>query len=242
MKRMIAVMLAAVMAFSTCACGTDKNDQTPPADNTETEGASEENADQEKEQAELAGEETASSEGTAASAEDDLEKDKEELSAIGDVQVENGLLTVSVTVPASLMGEVTQEELDEGKGDKYLSATLNEDGSVTYKMTKAQHKAMLESMTEEFDKAIQKLVDDDNYSIASVTHNADFTSFDVTLDGTELGMVDMFTAYAFYIYGGLYGTFNGNSTEHIIVNFYDPDGNLIDSADSADMGSEESAE
>ena len=77
--------------------------------------------------------------GTAGSVSDEekqLQEDMDELSKIGDIEVENGILTVSITLPAEYMEGVTQEQLDAGKGTTYQSATLNDDGSVTYKMTK----------------------------------------------------------------------------------------------------------
>ena len=42
--------------------------------------------------------------------------------------------------------------------------------------------------------------------------------------------------------GLLYGQFSGNVPEHIIVNFYDPNGNLIEAVDSADFEDSEGAE
>lgn len=64
----------------------------------------------------------------------------EELDVIGDIDVDSGLFNVTLTVPADFIGEVTQEQLDESaKGNGYKSATLNDDGSVTYIMTKVQH-------------------------------------------------------------------------------------------------------
>lgn len=64
----------------------------------------------------------------------------------------------------------------------------------------------------------------------------------MTLDGTEIGFGDYFATYAFFINGLLYGQFSGNVPEHIIVNFYDPDGNLIEAVDSADFEDSEGAE
>ncbi|MDO5134020.1 MAG: hypothetical protein Q4D81_13735, partial [Eubacteriales bacterium] len=163
-----------------------------------------------------------------------------ELAAIGDVQVENGIMTVSITLPPEFAEGITQEQLDASNGTIYESAVLNEDGSVTYKMTRAQHKAVMEQLSDSFDESIQEMIDNNEYySISAVTHNDDFTVFDVTLNGTELGFQDAYSAYAFYMYGGMYGIFNGHTPEHVIVNYRDPDGNLIEQGDSANMGDAE---
>lgn len=178
--------------------------------------------------------------GTAGSVSDEekqLQEDMDELSKIGDIEVENGILTVSITLPAEYMEGVTQEQLDAGKGTTYQSATLNDDGSVTYKMTKQQHREMLKSMSDSVDQSMQELIDDDNYTITGITHNDDYTVFDVTLEGTEVGFADSFTSMVFYMYGGMYGIFSGTETDHVVVNLLDPDGNVIESYDSANMES-----
>ena len=168
--------------------------------------------------------------------ENDLASDMTELEAIGDVEVENGILTVSITMPADLVDDATtQEELNEGAGEYYQTALLNEDGSVTYKMTKAQHRAMLNSFTESFDQALQEMIDDNQtYRIAGIKHNEDYTVFDVTEDNDTLGFTDSFSVLAFYMYGGIYNIFSGNKVDNIVVNFYGPSGNLIQSVNSAD--------
>ena len=163
------------------------------------------------------------------------QEDWDRLAAIGDVQVENGIMTVSLTVPADLAQNTTQETIDAGIGTQYQSAVRNEDGSITYKMTKTQHQAMVEQLAISFDSSLQELVDDENHMISNITRNDDFTVFDVTLDGTELAMSDAYTAFGLYMYGDMYGIFNGSRPEHVIVNYFDPNGNLIDSGDSATM-------
>ena len=242
MKKGIAIFLVIVFAFSTFSCGTKKDDSTASSgENKSTESIAAEDtstAEQEKHIEETAAVSVSeATEDISSTEDDDFEKDMEELSAIGDVEVENGILTVSITIPAELVGEITQEELDEGNGTNYVSAVINDDGSVTYKMTKAQHKEMLASLVKGFDEGIQEMVDDnENFSIASVKYNEDFTVFDVTMDGNELGLGDSFSVMAFYMYGGMYGIFTGKRPEHVVVNFYDPEGNLIESGDSANFG------
>lgn len=214
MKKLISLLLIMSLAVSLCSCTSNTsssaaNNETSAASETETETLSEE---------------------------EQLEEDRDELSAIGDVEVENGILTVSVTVPSDFVGETTQDELDEKAGDTYVSAKLNDDGSVTYKMTKNQHKEMLEGIVEGIDSSLQDMVDDDSYSFTSIKHNDDYTQFDVTISGAELNFSDSFATLAFYMYGGLYGIFSGHRADNVIVNFYDQDGNLINTGDSDNLG------
>ena len=163
------------------------------------------------------------------------QEDWDQLAAIGDVQVENGIMTVSLTVPADLAQNITQETIDAGIGTQYQAAFRNQDGSITYKMTKEQHQAMLEQLAVSFDNSLQEMIDDEKYTISNITRNNDFTVFDISLDGAEPSVSDSFAAFSLYMYGELYGVFNGKRPEHVIVNYLDSNGNLIDSDDSATM-------
>ena len=163
------------------------------------------------------------------------QEDWDQLAAIGDVQVENGVMTVSLNVPADLAQNITQEIIDAGIGTQYQAAFRNQDGSITYKMTKEQHQAMLEQLAVSFDNSLQEMIDNENYTISNITRNNDFTVFDISLDGAEPSVSDSFAAFSLYMYGELYGVFNGKRPEHVIVNYLDSNGNLIDSDDSATM-------
>ena len=217
MKKVLRVLLSAVMTVSLTACGSSTNEGT--VDSGQAEAAAQQAAE------------------TVAN-EEDLIVDEawDELESLGKIETENGIFFVSITLPADIAGEeVTQESLDAKAGENYISARLNDDGSVTYKMTKAQHKAMLDGMVESMDEALQELTDSDQYAFADIRHNSDFTSFDVTLDTNELGLTESFMVVAFYMYGGIYGLFSGHEADNIQVNFYSPDGTLINTGNSKDL-------
>lgn len=212
MKRVLAMILMFCMVFSLAACGS---------------GAAGAN---EKEPKQNGGEQISEEDTIDDSAWD-------ELTTIGQVETVNGLLTVSITFSADFAGEdVTQEALDAAAGEHYISAKLNEDGSVTYKMTKKQHKAMLDDILGGIEESLQDLVDDEMYSFAEIKHNKNYTQFDVTIDGEELGFADSFAVLAFYTYGGIYGIFSGKTPENIVVNFYNANGELINTAESSSLG------
>ena len=60
------------------------------------------------------------------------------------IEVDEGLLNVEVTLPASFFEDESEEEIKAAAEENGFSkCTINEDGSVTYKMTKAKHKEML---------------------------------------------------------------------------------------------------
>ena len=218
MKKIICISLLLIMLLSLSACGSNK---TPAAatPSTATPEANITNAD----------------EGIAS--EDDLIDDAawDALEGLGKIETENGLFYVSITLPAEFAGDITQESIDANAGETYTSGKLNEDGSVTYKMTKKQHKAMLDSLNETIDAGLQELVDSPDYAFTQITHNADFTSFDVHLSTEEVGFTEGFMALGFYMYGGMYSIFTGREVDNIAVNYYSASGALISTANSSEM-------
>ena len=240
-KRFISIMLAALLALSAAACGGGQASEKSAAEKAETEeAANEEETTEEKEQTTEAEENVQTEEPSTeadASEEDGIDDEGwDQLESLGQVETENGIFTVTITLPADLVGEdVSQEELDKKVGETYISARLNEDGSVTYKMTKAQHKAMMEGFIASAEEAIQEIINSDDYATTAVTHNKDLTEFDVTLSTDELGLYDSFSVLAYYMYGAMYGIFSGKEPEKVIVNFYNANGDLIETADSSNM-------
>ena len=160
----------------------------------------------------------------------------DQLESLGKIETENGLFYVSITLPAELVAEdVTQESIDAKAGESYTSGKLNDDGSVTYKMTKKQHKAMVDGIVESIDSSLQEMVDSPDYAFTKITHNGDFTSFDAYLSTEEVGLVEGFMVLGFYMYSGMYSVFTGHEVDNVAVNFYSASGKLINTANSADM-------
>lgn len=249
MKKLIAVILSIAMLLCMASCGAaDKAAQEAEPQAAEEVEATEEAAapDAEQEEVHVADEDDAEPEESESEAAEEASKEAEDaddtedlswnqLEAFGKIETENGILVTTITLPADLAGEVTQEQIDAGAGEFYTSGQVNEDGSVTYKMTKAQRKAMLDNTRQGIDEAIAEMVADEEYAFTEINYNESMTAFDVSLSTTEVGMMESFAVIAFYMYGGMYNTFAGNDDYTITVNYYAPDGNLIQSANSADM-------
>ena len=164
-----------------------------------------------------------------------------QLEAIGNVDVDKGLFDVTLTIPKDFVGDTTQEKLDESaKEHGYQSATLNADGSVTYVMTKAQHREMMDGITESINNSLAEMVGSEDYpNITAVTANDDFTSFTITTKNAEPDMSESFAVIGLYMYGGMYAIFNGETADNIHVDFVNADsGEIISSANSEDMGSD----
>lgn len=237
MKKLISILIALVVACSCIGCATRTPEPAPVETRQETvPAAAEETSGTVIEiftETEAAVEETA----TEAESEEEIEDEGwDKLDALGKIETENGILTATITIPADLAGDATQEDLDAKAGVSYISGKKNDDGSVTYKMTKSQHKAMLDKLAESFEESFAEFVEGDDFAFTKIEHNKDFTQFEVTCSTSELGLAESFSALTFYMSGGMYGVFSGEKPEKVVVSFYDPDGKLISTADSSKAG------
>ena len=145
----------------------------------------------------------------------------------GAVEVDENILTVDVTISASLFGdeEITQESLDEEIADEdgIKSAKLNDDGSVTYTITKAKQKEMLIDMREDVAEYCQEIVDSEDYTFTSIDFNDDVTEFECILTNREPNIYESFAVIGLFMQGGLYNMFAGNEDFDIKVNYINED-------------------
>lgn len=156
------------------------------------------------------------------------------------LDVEQNLFDVTLTIPSTFIDEgTTQESLDAAaKEAGYKSATLNEDGSVTYVMTHSQHSEIMEGIRAEIDNGLAEMAGaDEGSTITEVTANGDYTEFTVKTTAAELGLTESLSVLGLYLYGGMYNAFNGTPVDDIAVKFVNADtGELIQEAHSSEMG------
>lgn len=149
------------------------------------------------------------------------------------LNVEKNLFSVTLTYPASMVDEgTTQDSLnDEIKGiDGIKSATLNEDGSVTYIMTKAYHKQIVDDMAQTIDESMAEMVGSEDYpNFTNVEANEDYTVFTVTTKSKALSLDESLSLLQFYTEGAFYNVVSGNDADSIHVDFVNADtGEIID--------------
>lgn len=163
--------------------------------------------------------------------------DSSELETIGDIEVEKELFDVIITVPVDFIGETTQEELDTSAAQYGYKAVKNTDGSATYTMTKSQHKEMLSDMVDEFKTELSELVGSEDYpTFTDIEADSNFTNFTVTTTSAELDMNESFVVMIFYMYGGMYGIFSGETPDNVSVTFINADTKeVISTTNSSDM-------
>ena len=150
------------------------------------------------------------------------------------LNVEKNLFSVTLTYPASMVDEgTTQDSLNNeiSSIDGIKSATLNEDGSVTYVMTKAYHKQIVDDMAQTIDESMAEMVGSEDYpNFTKVEANEDYTVFTVTTTSKSLSLNESLSLLQFYTEGAFYNMVSGNDADSIHVDFVNADtGELIDS-------------
>lgn len=212
MKRVLAFLTAFAMVLSLAACtGEPSTPASSAAPSSSVSGAASEAA------------------GSAS----------QSASSTGGLEVEENLFDVEITLPADLVGETTQEELEaQSIASGVYSVTLNEDGSATYVMSKAQHAQLMKDLADSINQSLSEMVGSEDYpNVTAISANDDFTVFTVTTTSTELTFEESFSVLGYYIYGGLYGAFAGDDRNNIHVDFVNADsGEIISSSDSSEMG------
>ncbi|GLB61713.1 hypothetical protein [Cytobacillus sp. NCCP-133] len=151
-------------------------------------------------------------EKTAGKKEAGTEKKTEESEA---VEVDKGLLNVEVTLPASMFeGEDADSSLAEAEKEG-IKVTKNDDGSVTYKMSKAKHKEMMKEMQTELERTIADTKNGEDYpSVKEVTNNKDFSEFTLEVDREAYeNSFDGFAVFGLGLSGMFYQLFNGVDPE-----------------------------
>lgn len=233
MNRMLVLLLFMSIGINLIACGTGGRTDTSSTETTSTESA-----------------EAATTENVAAANTEITESAEEadsttnaysSLEAAGNIDVDENLLSVTVTLPAGYTDpEMTQDDYDAAakEADGIKSATLNEDGSVTYVMTKARHRQMLQELEEQYAALNNDMIGSEDFpNITDIKANDDFTEFTVTTTSTELSLMESMSVLQFYMEGGMYGIMSGKIVDNVHVDYVNAEtGEIIDTADSSDLG------
>ena len=146
---------------------------------------------------------------------------------------------VSFTVPSEYLDEKrTQADYDaEAVEYGFASATLNADRSVSYVMTKGQHREMLARLAEEIDKALSNMTASGEYpNFVSITHNEGFTEFKVVSRASQLNENELSASWAITHFSELYAAFAGGSEGNCHIDYVnEKDGEVFGVGDSSEM-------
>ena len=144
------------------------------------------------------------------------------------LKVNKGGVNVDVTIPVSFFMNSTQEEIiAEAKRNGITETVVNEDGLITYTMSKSKYKEMMEELKNSIASTVDEIVLSGEYtSIKEISYNEDFTEFDVKVDRQQFkDGFDSFAVFGLVIVSTYYSAFDGKSGEDLQIIF-----NMIDEA------------
>lgn len=201
MKKILALLLTAVMCLSLAACGggdINENKQTKSeegSENTHTEN------------------------------EGSIENTQAENGSAAGVQVDEGLFNVDITMGKTFFEDMTEDEIKEAaKENGFNKCVVNEDGSVTYTMTKSKHEEMLNELKTNLEETVADMLEGEEAvaSFVSIDYADDFSKFDIYVND-QYSAWDNLYVVIFYVSGAYYQSFAGTSADNIdvLVNFID---------------------
>lgn len=221
MKRVISMLLCNVMLAAFSACSSGENASVP---DTSTIPNAESSLSSEIPSSAPTSESQSSEQG---------------------LEVDKGLLDVTINFPASMFQDgISDDDIKSAKADG-IDVTKNADGSVTYKMSKATHKKLMDEYKKSTQEALDKLKTSGDYeSIKDVKSNDDFSQITISVDKAKYqDSMDAFAALSAGFQGMFYQIFDGrdaNSTS-VKVSFVDANsGGEIDSVTYPDALQESS--
>jgi hypothetical protein len=135
------------------------------------------------------------------------------------VDVDKGLLSVVITLPASMFEDKDANTVIADAKKEGIEVTKNEDDSFTYKMSKAKHKEMMAEIEKSINETIDETVNSEDFvSIKDITHNNSFTEFTLVVDkGSYENSMDSFAALGLGMSGMMYQLYNGVDSDEYIV-------------------------
>lgn len=144
------------------------------------------------------------------------------------IEVDKGLLDVELTLPAHLFEGQTAEEIEASATKQGVKEVkVNEDGTVYYKMSKSDHKKMMDKLETSIQESMDELITSgDAPSFKEIKYNKDFTDFDVTVDREAFeNSMDAFMIFTFALSGTFYNAFQGEDMDNLKITV-----NMIDAA------------
>lgn len=146
----------------------------------------------------------------------------------GSLEVDKGLFSVEVTLPAMFFeGEDMEVVIANAEAEGVGEATLNEDGSVTYKMSKSQHQEMMEELEASIDETKTAIVDSGDFpSIKGLEISNDYETYTLQVDREAFeNSFDGVATLSIGIVGSYYQAFDGVDSEdmHVEIDLEDAD-------------------
>lgn len=123
---------------------------------------------------------------------------------------------VTVTLPASMFGGQDSDSIiADAEKDGAKNVVVNDDGSLTYSMSKSDHDKMMKEFRDGIVEYVDELKSDGTFaSVKDVAYNDSFDEFTITVDQEAFeGSMDGFVTLGVGMQGTLYQIFAGVAAE-----------------------------
>jgi len=149
--------------------------------------------------------------------EEDMAEDKGE-----SIEVDKGIFSVEITLPASFFEGQDVSDISNELKDDDINVTINDNDSVTYKMSKSKHNEFMDELNKNQIEYIEEIKNSEDYkSIKDITHNKTFSKIVLLVDQEAFeNSFDGFAAFGLGITSLYYQLFNGVSPEDYKVTIY----------------------
>ena len=162
-----------------------------------------------------------------------------EMAALGDVEVNQGLLSVTITLPKEFAEDVTQADIDKAIADGDIQdGRLNDDGTVSYRLSKSQHEESLAELRGSVDEVIAEENSTNPGLYEEVTYNDDMTQFRVVVADRKkyeqsMSMMGLGLLFGAAFYQIFYGV--PEDERNVVIEYVDgKTGEVFDTYDSRD--------
>jgi hypothetical protein len=255
-KRVITLLAFLVISTVLTACGESKGDvakiqivrpdETASADGTATtadpapsepSAAADSHSEETQPAAAPGGENSVTGQTADDSRQGILDLSLDMLEDLSKIETVNGEVYDTLTLPEPLVSGITQDRINRNAGiGNYEYGKVNEDGSATFTMTKAQHAWFLKNLEKRMDEKLNEYADESPL-LARIERNEDFTGFRVYITGEDVTAPKEVIPAGVYVLGGAYARLSGVSAESIHVDLVDEaTGEVIETADFKDPG------
>jgi CYTH domain-containing protein len=136
------------------------------------------------------------------------------------IEMEKGLLEVELTIPSQFVeGKKIDQLIASAKENGMSDVVKNQDGSLTYKMSKPQHNKMMKEFEMSLLDSIEEMKTSKEFSsIKKITHNKSFSEFILEVDKkTFENSFDIIAVFGLGISGMYYQLFHGADPDHYKV-------------------------
>lgn len=212
MKKYVAWFLACALALSTTACGSAPSSSAPVSSSVPASESSSAPAD---------------------------------AASDAPIEVDKGLINVKITLPADFLeafgggldaSAVAESMAQDNSDNRVKSVVVNDDGSVTMTISKADHKLMMDDFYTQIEATFAELKE--QYpSIDDISVNDACTEFTIVTNDYEAFQSSFASVaeFSLFLQGAMYQAFNGTLDSPVVVNVVDTEGTIVETYSAANF-------